>query len=116
MPDLPAIGEAVPGYSTTTWFAMWAPAGTPKEIINRLNQSITRYAQHPDIASRLRADGMEPAASTPEEFSRFIGEEIAKWSKVVKAGNIKVDYTTVPRCGTPCPAIAQGAHCAPFTT
>ena len=91
MPDLPAIGEAVPGYSTTTWFAMWAPAGTPKEIINRLNQSITRYAQHPDIASRLRADGMEPAASTPEEFSRFIGEEIAKWSKVVKAGNIKVD-------------------------
>ena len=91
MPELPAIGEAIPGYSATTWFAMWAPAGTPKEIVARLNQSITRLAQHPDIASRLRADGMEPASSTPEEFGRFIGEEIAKWSKVVKAGNIKVD-------------------------
>ena len=91
MPELPAIGEAIPGYSATTWFAMWAPAGTPKEIVARLNQSISRLAQHPDIASRLRADGMEPAFSTPEEFGRFIGEEIAKWSKVVKAGNIKVD-------------------------
>jgi tripartite-type tricarboxylate transporter receptor subunit TctC len=91
MPELPAIGEAIPGYSATTWFAMWAPAGTPKDIVARLNQSITRLAQHPDIASRLRADGMEPASSTPEEFGRFIGEEIAKWSKVVKAGNIKVD-------------------------
>ena len=91
MPELPAIGEIVPGYSTTTWFAMWAPAGTPKEIVTRLNQSITRLAQHPDIQSRLRAEGMEPASTTPDEFSRFIGEEIAKWAKVVKAGNIKVD-------------------------
>ena len=91
MPELPAIGEFVPGYAASTWFAMWAPAGTPPEIIARLNQSIVRLAQHPDIAARLRADGMEPAASTPEEFGRFIGEEIAKWSKVVKAGNIKID-------------------------
>jgi tripartite-type tricarboxylate transporter receptor subunit TctC len=91
MPELPAIGEAIPGYAATTWFAMWAPAGTPKDIITRLNQSITRLAQHPDIAARLRTDGMEPASSSPEEFGRFIGEEIAKWSKVVKAGNIKVD-------------------------
>jgi tripartite-type tricarboxylate transporter receptor subunit TctC len=91
MPDLPAVAEFVPGYAATTWFAMWAPAGTPKEIVARLNQSITRLAQHPDIAARLRADGMEPAPSSPDEFARFIGDEIAKWSKVVKAGNIKID-------------------------
>jgi len=91
MPDLPAIGEVVPGYKAATWFAMWAPAGTPRDVVARLNQSISRIAQTPDVQSRLRADGMEPATSTPEEFGRFIGEEIAKWSKVVKAGNIKVD-------------------------
>jgi tripartite-type tricarboxylate transporter receptor subunit TctC len=91
MPELPAIGEFVPGYAASTWFAMWAPAATPPEIIARLNQSIARLAQLPEIASRLRADGMEPVTSTPEEFARFIGDEIAKWSKVVKAGNIKVD-------------------------
>ncbi len=91
MPDLQAIGEVVPGYKAATWFAMWAPAGTPKDVVARLNQSISRIAQTPDVQSRLRADGMEPASSTPEEFGRFIGEEIAKWSKVVKAGNIKVD-------------------------
>jgi tripartite-type tricarboxylate transporter receptor subunit TctC len=91
MPDLPAVAEFVPGYAASTWFAMWAPAGTPPDIVARLNRSIVRLAQHPDIAARLRADGMEPAPSSPEEFARFIGDEIAKWSKVVKAGNIKID-------------------------
>jgi len=91
MPDLPAVGEVVPGYSTTTWFGMWAPAGTPKEVVARLNQSIARIVKLPEVQARLRADGMEPAHSTPEEFSRFIAGEIAKWSKVVKTGNIKID-------------------------
>jgi tripartite-type tricarboxylate transporter receptor subunit TctC len=91
MPDLPAVGEFVSGYSAATWFGMWAPAGTPGEIVSRLNQSIARLVQQPDVQARLRADGMEPAHSTPEEFSRYIAQEIAKWSKVVKAGNIKID-------------------------
>ena len=91
MPELPAIGEFVPGYAAATWFGLWAPAGTPPEVVARLNASIARLVQQPDIAARLRADGMEPASSTPEEFARFIGEEIAKWSRVVKAGNIRVD-------------------------
>lgn len=91
LPELPAIGEVVPGYAAATWFAMWAPAGTPKDIVARLNHSIARIAQQADMQARLRADGMEPASSSPEEFARFIGDEIAKWAKVVKAGNIKVD-------------------------
>ncbi len=91
MPDLPGIGELVPGYSVASWFGMWAPAGTPREIVSRLNQSIAHILKQPDVQARLRADGVEPAPCTPEEFGRFIAEEIAKWSEVVKAGNIKID-------------------------
>ncbi len=91
MPDLPAIGELVPGYSAAGWAGMWAPAGTPKEIVSRLNQALARIARHPDVQERLRADGMEPGHSTPEEFARIIAQDMAMWSKVVKAGNIKID-------------------------
>jgi tripartite-type tricarboxylate transporter receptor subunit TctC len=91
LPDLPAIAEQVPGYSASSWFGMWAPAGTPREIVTRLNQSLARILKQPEVQARLRADGVEPAHSTPEEFTRFIAEEIAKWSKVVKAGNIRID-------------------------
>lgn len=69
---------------------MWGPKGTPREIISRLNQSLGRILQQPDTQERLRADGREPAHTTPEEFLRVISREIAKWNKVVQAGNIKV--------------------------
>ncbi len=91
MPDLPAVSELVPGYWTLTWFGMFAPAGTPKAIVSQLNQTLARIHKQPDIQERLRANGMESAHSTPEEFARFIAGDITKWSKVVKAGNIKVD-------------------------
>ena len=91
MPDLPAVNELVPGYTAFTWFGMWAPPGTPKEIVARLNQAIERILKKPEVQERLRGDGMETAHNTPEEFSRFIASDIAKWTKVVKAGNIKVD-------------------------
>ena len=91
MPDLPAISELVPGYSADGWAGMWAPAGTSKEIVARLNQALARILKQPDVQERLRAVGMEPAHTTPEEFARFIAQEIAKWLKVVKVGNIKID-------------------------
>ncbi len=91
LPDLPAISELLPGYSASTWYAMWAPAGTPKEVVSRLNQAIADFLKQPDVQEGLRADGVEPAHSTPEEFARVIAREIATWSKVVKDGNIKVD-------------------------
>jgi tripartite-type tricarboxylate transporter receptor subunit TctC len=91
MPDLPAIGEVVPGYSVDGWAGMWAPAGTPKEIVSRLNQSVARILKLPEVQERLRAGGAEPVPSTPEGFARAIAQDIATWSKVVKAGNIKVD-------------------------
>ena len=91
LPDLPAISELVPGYYHNAWNGMWAPAGTPREIILRLNQALARILKLPEVEERLRADGREPAHTTPEEYGRIIARDIAKWSKVVKAGNIKVD-------------------------
>ena len=91
LPDLPAIRESVPGYSASLWYGLWAPAGTPKEIVARLNQAIARAVKLPEVQERLRSDGVEPAHSTPEEQARIVAREIATWSKVVKAGGIKID-------------------------
>ncbi len=90
-PDLPAIHEALPGYTAMTWFGMWAPLGTPKDVVTRLNQSIGRILKLPDVQERLRANGMEGGHNTPDEYNRFIAQEIAKYTKVVKDGNIRVE-------------------------
>ena len=91
LPDLPSIGEVLPGYSSDFWFGMWAPAGTPKAVISALHEALARILRQPDVLERLRTDGMDPVGSTPEEFARVIARDIATWSKVVKTGNIKVD-------------------------
>ena len=91
LPDVPSISEVVPGYSVRTWFGMWAPAGTPEAIVSKLNQALGRVLSLPAVQQRLRADGMEPSHSTPQEFEREIASQIAKWTKVVKAGNISVN-------------------------
>ncbi|MBI2292458.1 MAG: tripartite tricarboxylate transporter substrate binding protein [Betaproteobacteria bacterium] len=91
MPELPAVSEQVPGYTATPWYAMFAPAGTSRAIIAQLNEAIARILKKPAVDERLRAYGMEPAHNTPEQFSRFIAGDLAKWVNVVKAANIKVD-------------------------
>ena len=91
MSNLPAVAELVPGYAADGWQGIWAPAGTPKEIIARLNQSVARILKLPEVEERLRSIGAEPTHSTPEGFARVIAGDVAKWSKVVKTGNIKID-------------------------
>lgn len=91
LPDLPTIGELLPGYTVDGWAGLWAPAGTPKEIVTRLNQSVARILKLPEVQERLRAGGAEPVHSSPEGFARVIANDIATWTKVVKAGNIKVN-------------------------
>jgi tripartite-type tricarboxylate transporter receptor subunit TctC len=91
LPDLPAINEVVPGYTAFTWFGMWVPPKTPRSIVMKLNEAIVRILKRPDVVDRLRADGMEASGNSPEEFARFVAADIAKWNKVVKAGNIRVD-------------------------
>ena len=91
LPELPAIGESLPGYRSDFWFGMWAPRGTPKEIVQRLNQAIVRMLNLPEMLERIRTDAMEPVGSTPDEFRRIIARDIATWTRVVKAGNVKVE-------------------------
>jgi tripartite-type tricarboxylate transporter receptor subunit TctC len=92
MPEVPTIAEAgVPGYATTSWNVMLAPAGTPRAIIDRLNAVIVRVLPLPDVAERLAGDGSEFGKNTPEEVSAFLRAEQAKWAKVIKATNIKMD-------------------------
>ncbi|GAA4341276.1 tripartite tricarboxylate transporter substrate binding protein [Pigmentiphaga soli] len=91
LPDVPTIGETVPGYAASAWYGLFAPAGTPQPVIARLNAAITRILRTPDLRERLIALGAEPAASTPEEFGRFVQAESDKWSKVLKAIDIQLD-------------------------
>jgi tripartite-type tricarboxylate transporter receptor subunit TctC len=91
MPDLPAIGEVLPGYAADFWFGMWAPRGTPPDIISRINQALVRILKQPDVLERLRTDGYDPVGSTPDAFARIIARDIGTWAKVVKAGNVKAD-------------------------
>jgi tripartite-type tricarboxylate transporter receptor subunit TctC len=90
-PDLPAIGELVPGYAVDGWTGMWAPAGTPKTVIAKLNQALARILKQPDVQERLRAGGAQPTPCTPDEYARLISRDIAKWTKVVKTGNIRIN-------------------------
>jgi tripartite-type tricarboxylate transporter receptor subunit TctC len=91
LPEVAAIGEVVPGYVVNSWFGIWAPGGTPRDIVVRFNQALERIMKRPEIQERVRAEGNEPAHSTPEEFGRIIERDIALWTKVVREGNIKLD-------------------------
>ncbi len=92
LPDLPTIAESgVPGYEVTSWNAILAPAGTPKDIITRLNTEFNKIIAVPDMRQRLIDNGFEPVGGTPEKAGEKIHSEIAKWAPVVKAAGIKVD-------------------------
>jgi tripartite-type tricarboxylate transporter receptor subunit TctC len=91
-PDIPTLAEqGLPGYEATSWFAMFAPANTPREIIARLNAEVQRIYRLPDVQERLKTLGLDPVLSTPEELGRYQQSEIAKWSKVIKESGAKVD-------------------------
>jgi len=91
-PDVPAIGEVVPGYAAELWYGMWAPAGTPRAIVDQLNQSVGRVLRTAAVRDRLVADfDLQPAPSTPEAFGKLIEGDIDKWRRVVRAGNIKLN-------------------------
>lgn len=90
-PDVPTVAETVPGFEATTWFAMFAPAGTPKEIVAKLNAEMQRVYKLPDVVEKMKTLGLEPWISTPEELARYQATEITKWAKVVKDSGAKAD-------------------------
>ena len=89
LPDVPAIAESVPGYSVTGWNGMWAPAGTPREIVLKLNDALVRAMKTPEMKEALARIGQDPLWSTPEEFAAFLREETDKWRKVIQATGLK---------------------------
>jgi tripartite-type tricarboxylate transporter receptor subunit TctC len=91
LPDLPTVAETIPGYEVLTWQGFVAPAGTPREIISRLNTEIVASLKNPEFASRMRGMGLELYGTTPEEFAQFIRAEHAKWAKVIKATGARID-------------------------
>ncbi len=89
--DAPPIAETVPGYESSSWQAMVAPARTPKPIIERLHREIVSALNSNELRKRLLAEGSEIGGMPPDQFGAYIKSEIAKWSKVVKDSNIKVE-------------------------
>ena len=91
-PDLPTVAESgVRGYEVTSWNGMLAPAGTPAEIVRRLNAAFNKIIADPEMRKRMIANGYEPVGGPPEKFGEHIRAELAKWAPVVKRANIKVD-------------------------
>jgi len=92
LPNVPTIAEAgVPGYEYTTWYGIFAPAKTPRPLIARLNTEIVKAMETPDIKDRFTALGGDPDPGTPEELRAYMANESAKWAKIIKAANIRVE-------------------------
>ena len=90
--DLPTISESgLPGYDAGVWYAVLAPAGTPKDLVARLHTEIVRAAKHPDVAALMTRAGIEPVNGTPDELAAFMKVEIAKWAKVIREAKIEAD-------------------------
>jgi tripartite-type tricarboxylate transporter receptor subunit TctC len=89
LPELPPVGDFVPGYETSQWYGMCAPGKTPAEIIDKLNTEINAAITEPGMKARLAALGGEPLPGSPGEFGKLISEETEKWAKVVRTAGIK---------------------------
>jgi len=90
--DAPTVAEAgVPGYTAGGWLSFFAPAGTPGEIVARLNAEIVRALKMPDVTERIVASGEIPDPTTPDELGRFVRSEIDKWAKVIKNSGIRIE-------------------------
>jgi tripartite-type tricarboxylate transporter receptor subunit TctC len=90
VPDVPTMAEAgLPGYETSTWGGVLAPAGTPKAVIDKLNAEIDKALAAPDVRERLQHAGIEPAGGTPAQFASFLNVERGKWAKVARDAGIQ---------------------------
>ncbi len=91
LPDVPALADTLPGFDVTQWNAVWAPAATPKDVLDKLSTEITRIVQSPDYKARMTDQGSEAIGNSPSELAAFQKAEIDKYRKIAQQANIKVD-------------------------
>jgi len=90
-PDIPAVAETLPGFQTTLWYAVLAPAGTPQPVLNRVHDETVKVVRAKDFSQQLESQGAEPVVSTPQELRQFIDSEIGQWTKLQKQAKITLD-------------------------
>jgi tripartite-type tricarboxylate transporter receptor subunit TctC len=90
LPDIPPLADFLPGFEATSWHGLFAPAGTPEAIIDKLSGEIRRVLREPALSERLKGMGATPVGNTPEEFAAFIAAERRKWAEVIKGANISI--------------------------
>jgi len=91
LPDVPAIGEVVPGYVGDAWHGLFAPAGTPQAIIDKVAADTAKVLAMPEVREKLAAIGLEPVGNSPAEFGAIVRRDYEKWGKVIRDANIKLD-------------------------
>jgi tripartite-type tricarboxylate transporter receptor subunit TctC len=91
LPVVPTVAETLKGFEATSWYGIFAPAGTPKAVVAKLNGEIAKILQSPDIREKLMQDGAEPVGDSPEAFDRFFRAEIDKWGKVIRQAGIEAN-------------------------
>jgi tripartite-type tricarboxylate transporter receptor subunit TctC len=92
LPEVPtAVESGLPRFRVTTWHGLYTTAGTPRPVVDKLHAELAKIVNSPSMQEKLASDGAEPVGSTPEQFARFTREEMARWSKVVKATKATVD-------------------------
>ncbi|AYQ27309.1 MULTISPECIES: tripartite tricarboxylate transporter substrate binding protein [unclassified Polaromonas] len=92
LPNVPTLNEAgVPGYEATIWLGLMAPQGTPKAVVDKLNEAVSRIASQPDVKQAWGKQGAVPLVMSPEAFDKYARDDIAKWARVIKSAHITVD-------------------------
>jgi len=91
IPEVPTMGETVPGYDVSIWYGIAAPRGTPPEIVAKLNQAVNAVLADPKLQARLAELGGEPMPTTPAQFGKLVAEETERWGKLIRAANIKAE-------------------------
>jgi tripartite-type tricarboxylate transporter receptor subunit TctC len=89
LPEIPTVSETVPGYEASHWYAMWGPKGIPRAIVMRWNQEVAKVLATEEAKVRMRAEGLDPGAGTPDECQQIIARDIEKWRRVIRDAKIK---------------------------
>ena len=90
-PDVPALAETLPGFESLSWHGLFAPAGTPPAIVEKLNKEALAAVRSPEVTARYEELGISPSAFTPAEFKDFVAAETRRWGDVARAANVKVE-------------------------